>query len=261
MNRLVFRGSFCALALILAAGCGDSGATGNEAVGNAAADGVTTTASFGTAADALAAKLGGGSAPAASDPSVVAFESQSASALQGLGTAALPLDGFTSYDALCGKTATIVGAYINLGLDPSADPTAKAAKMNSNAEKYLDQMFTPLLFSAHCTAAHMPFIEKQISDTDLSSKAAALHKIRDGAYGQAGGLLQMASSDDIDAARRARIVDLLAGDAANFAIAFNPQQRAALSAMADALPADVKVKGAAIRAGLTEAACGKLCTM
>jgi hypothetical protein len=71
----------------------------------------------------------------------------------------------------------------------------------------------------------------------------------------------MASSGDIDSARRARIVDLLAADAGNFAIAFNPQQRAALSAMTDSLPADVKGKGAAIKSGLTGAACGKLCAM
>jgi hypothetical protein len=261
MNRLVFRTSVCALALVLAAGCGDSGATGNQAAGNATATVEYSAASFAAAADALSARLSGGTAPAASDPAVAAFESQSASALQALGTAALPVEGFTSYDGLCGKTATIVGAYVNLGVDPASATAAKAARMNANAEKYIDQMFTPLLFSAHCTAAHMPFIESQISDGDMTSKAAALHQIRDGAYGQAGGLLQMASSSDIDAARRARIVDLLAADAGKFAVAFNPQQRAALSAMVDSLPADVKGKGAAIKSGLTGAACGKLCAM
>jgi hypothetical protein len=260
MNRLIFRGSFCALALVLAAGCGDSGATGNAA-GNSVAPAGDATASFTAAADALSAKLRGGSAPAASDPAVAGFETQSASALQALGTSALPVDGFTSYDALCGKTATIVGAYVNLGVDPSGDSATKAAQMNRNAEQYLDQMFTPLLFSAHCTAEHMPFIEGKITDSDLTAKRSALQQIRDGAYGQASGLLQMASSGDIDAARRARIVATLAADADKFAIAFNAQQRAALSTMADSLPADVREKGAGIKAGLTGAACGKLCSM
>jgi hypothetical protein len=122
-------------------------------------------------------------------------------------------------------------------------------------------MFTPLLFSAHCTAAHMPFIENKISDSDLGSKRSALQQIRDGAFGQASGLLQMASSNDIDPARRGRIVDMLASDAGNFAIAFNAQQRAALSAMVDTLPSDVAAKGAAIKGGLTGATCGKLCSM
>jgi hypothetical protein len=260
MNRLVFGASVCALALTLT-GCGDSNASSNEAAGNPGASTGSSVASFTAAADALSARLTGGSAPAAGDPVVAAFETQSASALQSLGTSALPVDGFTSYDALCGKTATIVGAYVNLGVDPAADSAAKAARMNRNAEQYIGQMFTPLLFSAHCTAAHMPFIENKISGSDMSGKRAALKQIRDGAYGQASGLLQMASSNDIDSPRRARIVDLLAADAANFAIAFNPQQRAALSAMADSLPADLKEKGVGIKAGLTGAACGKLCSM
>ena len=261
MNRLIFRGSICALALVLAAGCGDSGATGNQAAGNESAVAGNIGTSFAAAADALAAKLKAGAAPAAGDPVVAAFETQSASALQALGTPALPVDGFTSYDALCGKTATIVGAYVNLGMDPSADAAARTAQMNRNAEQFLDQMFTPLLFSAHCTAEHLPFIESKISDSDLTAKRAALQQIRDGAYGQASGLLQMASSNDIDAVRRGRIVDMLAADADKFAIAFNAQQRAALSTMADSLPADVREKGAGIKAGLTGAACGKLCTM
>ncbi len=259
MNRLVFGVSVCALALAVA-GCGDSNASGNEA-GTSAPGGAVSTASFTAAADALSARLSGGSAPAANDPAVAAFEAQSASALQALGTSALPVDGFTSYDALCGKTATIVGAYVNIGVDPAGDTAARAAQMNRNAEQYLDQMFTPLLFSAHCTASHMPFIEGKISGSDLSAKRSALQQIRDGAYGQVSGLLQMASSNDIDSARRARIVDMLAADAGKFAIAFNAQQRAALSAMADSLPADVHGKGAGIKAGLTGAACGKLCSM
>jgi|GEM_PF-2432090 len=261
MNRLIFRGSVCAMALVLAAGCGDSGASGNESAGNSAAPAGNSTASFTAAADALIAKLAAGAAPAATDPAVAAFEAQSASALQSLGTATMPVDGFTSYDALCGKTAAIVGAYVNLGVGASADSAARAAQMNRNAEQYLDQMFTPLLFSAHCTAEHMPFIEGKITDSDLTAKRPALQQIRDGAYGQASGLLQMASSNDIDAGRRARIVDLLAADAGKFAIAFNAQQRATLSTMADSLPADLSAKGAGIKAGLTGASCGKLCTM
>lgn len=261
MNRLIFRVSICALALAVAAGCNDSDATDKTGAGNSAAPAGASSASFGAAADALAAKLRRGSAPAANDPAVAAFETQSANALQALGTSALPVDGFTSYDALCGKTATIVGAYVNLGVEASGDNEAKAARMNQNAEKYLDQMFTPLLFSAHCTAAHMPFIEEKISDSDLIAKRAALLQIREGAYGQASGLLQMATSKDIDPARRTRIVDLLAADSGKFAIAFNAQQRAALSTMADSLSADLSEKGSSIKAGLTGATCGKLCSM
>ena len=246
MNRHYFRATACALGLFLVAGCGDS---------SGAEDG---TPAFTAAADALAAKLNAGSVPAATDPAVTAFETQAGGALKTLGTPALPVKGFDSYEALCGKTATIVGAYVNSGVDSASD---KAAAMNANAVRYLDQMFTPLLFSAHCTAAHMPFIEKEMTTEQLSAKRGAVEQVRGGAYGQATGLLQMAAAEDLDAARKGRIMDLLAADAGNFAIPFNREQRESLAAVVDTLPEELRAKGAAIKTALSSAPCGKLCSM
>lgn len=250
MVRTAFGASCAALTLLLLAGCGSS-AAGGDAAG-----------AYIAAADALSAKLAaagsGGQVPGPSDPAVTAFEAESQKALSALGTPALPVTGFDSYEQICGRAAKVVGAYINFGVDRAA-PDAKAALMNSNANQYMNQMFTPLLFSAHCSAAHMPFIEKSTTAEDFKTKAAALQQIRGGAYAQASGLLEMASSKDLDPARRSKIVGILAADSRNFAIPLSAVQRQSLAAGADALPADANNQ--AIKAGFSLAPCGPLCAM
>lgn len=257
LNRVGWVTSLCALGLLLAA-CGEAGSAGGDA---APADG---TAEFKAAADALAARLAGnGPVPAASDPVVQAFETQTARALDTLGTPALPLRGFQSYDDLCAKTATVVGAYVNAGT-AQAPAEGQLEIQNRNAELYIDQLFTPLLFSAHCSAAHLPFLESTLSPSELQEKAAAVQQVRSGALGQFAGLLQMAGADDLDAARRARIVRLLAADAAEFAIIFTPQQRQELGQMAErvraAVPEGSREEAARIGPALNQAACGRLCS-
>lgn len=219
---------------------------------------------YGKAADALIAKMGNGKTiPAADDPAVKAYDEQAAKALTALGTPALPASGFDTFDALCGKGTTIIQGYVNAGLPAGADPAARAQAMNANAEKYLGQMFTPLLFSAHCTAAHLPFIEGTMSDGDVKEKAAAIQQVRGGAFGQAAGLLQMAGASDLDAPRKKRIMDLLAGDAANFAIVFTPAQRQQLADGARqvkaSLPAETQGQADKVAGDLEKAPCGKLC--
>lgn len=260
MNRNILAASCCVVALLLAGGCGQSG---SEAGG--AGD---TAPGFVAAADALAAKLSAsandGRVPAPSDPAVQGFEAESGKAMSTLGTPALPIRGFDSYEQLCGKTVGIVSGYVNAGLArvPEAE---KAAAMNRNVDQHIDQIFTPLLFSTHCTAAHMPFIQKTVGSSDLGDKAGALRQVRDGAYGQVSGLLEMAGDTDLDAARRRRIVDLLAADAGNFAIILSRQQRQELGAMAErvgtGLPEDARAQASKIRAGLEQASCHRLCTM
>jgi hypothetical protein len=201
--------------------------------------------------------------PAATDATVTAFDAQASKGLETLGTPALPLRGFDSYDDLCGKTATIAGAYVNAGVE-SAPAASRAEIMNRNATQYIDQLFTPLLFSAHCSAAHMPFLEKTAGG-DVAGKAAALQQVRNGAYGQVAGLLQMAGASDLSDDRRRRIVDLLAADADDFAIIFNAAQRAELSQAAEGikagLPEAAKPGIDKIAAGLAGAPCGPLCKM
>ncbi|MGZ8307623.1 MAG: hypothetical protein ACXWU6_13655 [Allosphingosinicella sp.] len=249
MKSGLFRSTACAMVLLLAA-CDDNS-------GSAPAD---TTAAFTAAADALAAKLKAG-APAASDPAVKAFDAESGKALQTLGTPALPLRGFDSYDDLCGKTATLVSAYVGLGID-KVPAASQAEVMSRNVTQYLDQMFNPLLFSAHCSAAHMPFLEKMAGD-DVSDEANLLQQVRVGAYSQVSGLLQMAADSTLDAPRRRRIVDLLAADVANFAIVLSPGQRKVLAADADAvratLPDADKSQADKIKAGFVGASCGPFC--
>ncbi|HEX6376382.1 MAG TPA: hypothetical protein VFZ91_11755 [Allosphingosinicella sp.] len=251
MKSGLFRSSAYAVLLLVVAAC-DSGGSGTSA---------DTTPGFTAAADALAAKLKSG-APAASDPAVKAFETESGKALQTLGTPALPLRGFESYDDLCGKTAAIVGAYVNLELD-QARGASKAEIMTRNATQYLDQMFTPLLFLAHCSAAHMPFLEKTAGD-DVASQAS-LKSVRIGTWGQVDGLLQMAGDPSLGQERRRRIVDLVAADAANFAIILSPGQRRDLAGTVDAvratLPESDKAQADKIKANLAGARCGPLCKM
>ncbi|HEX5182339.1 MAG TPA: hypothetical protein VFW19_04200 [Allosphingosinicella sp.] len=259
MNRMLLNASVCGLVLIFA-GCGAAG--GEEA------------ASFVKAGQALEAKVGAPGAksdmPAADDPDVRAFNAAAEKALIDLGTPAMRVDGLGSYDRLCGSVAKITAAYLSAGVGPVGDgglpmnDQAKVAKMTENANRYMEQLFVPLLYSAHCTAVHLPAIEKDITDRDVHEKADAMAKIRNGAYGQAAGLLQMAGSGDIPADKRKRILDLLARDGANFGIAFGPDQKQALVQGAQqigaALP-DAKAQTDRFATDLRKTPCGKLCAI
>jgi hypothetical protein len=248
MKSRILLPTACAFAALLAA-CDGGAESGADA---AAQD---TTAEFTAAADALTAKLQAGM-PDATDPAVKAFDTQVAKAMQTLGTPALPLDGFDSYDALCGKTAAIVQGYVGAG------GAADAEQLARNVEAHFDQLFAPLLFSAHCSAAHMPFIEQETKD-DVAGKAEGLRQVREGVYGQVGGLVQMASDPTLEDERRTRIVDLLAADAKDFAIVLSAAQRQELASAVDSLQlAETDAaKADAIEPALTGAPCGELCKM
>lgn len=253
MMRLIFRASLGASALAMIAACADDKPA-------APAD---TTPAFTAAADAVTARLSGpGAAPGISDPAVKAFEDVSMRGMTALGTPALPIDGFKSFDALCGKAASVVGAWAVLG-SAGVPESEKPALMERNLTQYLDRIFTPLLFSAHCAAEHMPFFETTVSETDLGDKKAALGQVRGGVYQQVSGLLEMAGSVDLDPARKMRIADLLAADAAKFATVLDAGQRKSLADMSEsirpALPEASRDKVDAIKSGLVQAPCGTLC--
>jgi hypothetical protein len=254
MNKLVFRATLASFSLLILAGCGE----------DKAAPVADTKDQFGAAADALAARLAApGAPPAADDPAVNAFEAESARALTALGTPSLPIRGFDSYEDLCGKAVKVVGAWAGLGTENMADD-AKAELMNRNVTQYIDRIFTPLLFSAHCTAQHMPFLEETMADDDLTAKKDAIEQVRGGAYQQVNGLLEMAGAADLDAARKTKIVDMVAADAGKFAIVLNAGQRKAIGDAAvgikPALPEQSRAKADAIQSGFAQAPCGKLCT-
>jgi hypothetical protein len=255
MKYGLFVSSACALALLLSA-CDKEGGGGSP---GETTDGTTA---FVAAADALAAKLKTG-APAASDPAVKAFDAQAEQGLRTLDTAALPVRGFESYDELCGKTATLVAAYVNIGVD-KAPAASRTQVMTRNAEKYLDQMFAPLMFSAHCSALHLPFLEKT-AGRDVAGKATALQQVRMGAFGQVIGMMQMAGDTTLDEPRRRRVIDLLAADAGNFAIVLSAAQRQELAATVDAIRATLpdrdKPTADKVKASLTGAPCGPFCQM
>ena len=253
MNRLVFRASLASACLLLVAGCGDTEPK--------AAD---TKDQFGAAADALTAKLAApGTAPGADDPTVKAFEAESERALTALGTPSLPIRGFESYEDLCGKALKVVGAWTGRGTEALPEQ-ARAEAMNRNAAQHMDRIFTPLLFSAHCSALHMPFLEETISIADLAGKKAAVQQVRDGAFQQVNGLLEMAGADDLDDAKKAKIVDMLSADAPKFAIVLNAAQRKSAGEAAQgikgALPEASRAKADSIARGFAEAPCGKLCS-
>lgn len=267
MHRHLLTACAAALMAITLQGC-DGG--GNEADANAAAPAAAAegdlTQDFTRAADALQAKLGApGENPAmppADDPAVDAFDAQAERALAALGTPQLPVDGFETFDAFCAKTAGIVGAYISAGAGPSGP---NQEQMLANTERYLDQMFTPLLFAAHCSAQHMPFLEKTASTDDITGKETALQQIRQGAFSQAAGMIEMAAAPDLEPERRARILDLLAQDAEEFAIALSQEQRQQLVDMAGQLKGQLPPEAAgrvdAIQADFQKPECGKLCSL
>ena len=262
MNRSLITFSASAAAL-LAAACSGGGGSG----GSGDTDALVKTGA------ALEAKLGApgekADMPGKDDPDVKAFNAAAEKGLTELGTSAMPVDGFDSYDKLCGSAAKITAAYVSAGIGsvgsgglPMNDQ-AKVAQMTQNSVRYMDQLFTPLLYSAHCTAVHLPSIEKAISDKDLTGKTEALGKVRGGAYSQATGLLQMAASNDIGADRRNKVLDLLARDAGNFATVFSQAQRQEFGQMVQSvgqsLP-DAKAQTDKIKAGIDAAPCGKLCS-
>lgn len=262
MHSRSFAACFCALSLLVVAACGEEAAEKGKAEENLGA-------SFASAADALSARLAapGGQTqiPPASDPAVLAFDRVTGKAMAALGTDALPLNGFESYEALCGKTATIMQTYVASGIPEEMGEAQRLAAMEQNAARHMDQMFTPLLFSAHCAAAHMPFIDKTVSAGDMTGQAEALAQVRGGAFGQASGLIEMAGSGDLKPAQQLKIVDTLAIDAGKFAAVLSKAQRSQLAAMANqmarTLPQDVRSKVEAIKAGFEQAPCGKLCEM
>lgn len=261
MKRVFFAGAAVAAASMLAA------CSGQQAAGDA------QSAKLVAAADALQKKVGepGEKAqmPPADDPDVKAFDAEAQKALVALGTPAMPVMGMDSFDRLCGGATNVMAAYVSAGTGaagkgaPAMSEQAKAAKMNENATRYMGQILTPLLYAAHCTAVHMPVIDKELATTDLSGKADAVGRVRNGAYGQASGLVQMAASGDIQPGQRKQVIDVLVRDAGAFAIAFTPAQRREIAASVDqaaqASP-DVKAQAERIKADIARAPCGKLCS-
>jgi hypothetical protein len=249
----------CATSLLFAAACNRGGSNGQS-------DAPALSQSFADAADALAAKTGKpgekGEMPPATDPAVQAFEEQSGKALQALGTDALPIEGFQSFEKLCGKTVNIVGAYAMAGTSGTAG-AAQEQRMTANVEQYIGQLFTPLLFSAHCTARHLPFLEGQV-DPSNTTKMQAVRQVRDGVAQQVMGLMQMAADDTLDAPRRQKIMELLANDAGEFAVGLTAPQRqeivAAAQELETMLPADLRPHAQTLRTQVTQAGCGKICS-
>ncbi|MEA3063089.1 MAG: hypothetical protein QOJ94_2870 [Sphingomonadales bacterium] len=242
-----------AAAALLSAGCGGSGTS---------AKGSALAADFDKAADALLAKMAAarGELPGKDDPAVRDYDDAASRAMAAVGTDDLPATGFESFSRICGKGTRIIQAYANGG---TAGGLVDAQTMTANLQRYMDQMFTPLLFSAHCTAAHLPAIDKTFSEEDLRTKASAVARIRGGAWAQASGLLEMAGDPTFDPARRQRIMDLLAGDAGNFAIVFSAAQRQELARTAQSikplLPKDSQPDADRVSEAVAKAPCGKFC--
>jgi len=263
MKQILSGGTLIAAAALLSA-C---------SAGAGSASGADPTARLVQTAAALEKKLGApgekAQMPPADDPDVRAFDTEANRALRELGTPAMPVAGSDSFERLCGPATNITAAYVSAGLGaenknglPVQDP-AKVAKMNENAARYMTQMMTPLLYVGHCTAVHMPAVDKEFEGSDLSGKAAAVAQVRNGAYGQFTGLLQLAASPDTQPEQRRRVMDVLARDTGSFAVAFSPAQRRDLGAAIDqAAQASAAFKAQAdrIKADLAKAPCGKLCS-
>ncbi|HEX8579037.1 MAG TPA: hypothetical protein VF655_05510 [Allosphingosinicella sp.] len=258
MNHRLFTACAAASFLFVLGGCGESDGNSTAAAPSARDD-------YAKAADALIAKTGSPGAkaemPAANDPTVQAFEAQAGKAMTALGTDAMPIDGFDSFKAVCGKAAAIVGAYAAAGTSGTAGP-AQQQKMEANIGAYMDQMFTPLLFAAHCNAAHMPYLDGE-AESAAPDKKAAIGQVRQGMFGQILGMVQMASDPTFPLERRKRILDMIEKDAPNFALGLGPAERTqvigALGQLRASLPADLQPKADTIGKAIQEAKCGAIC--
>lgn len=246
-------------AALVSMGCDSAG----DSQAAAAPKGVSD---FTRAADTLAARVGApgekAEMPPPTDPAVQSFEQQANIALTALGTPEMPVTGLDSFESLCGKSAQITQAYVSAGAAPNQP--ASQEQMQQNVIKHLDQMLTPMLFSAHCGAAHLPFIETL--DSNQLEKEQALKQVRDGSYAQFIGLLQTAASEDLlKPEQQQRTMKLLAADASNFAMAMSPAQRQEALAMVQglqgSLPEALRSDANKIRQDLQQAKCGKLCSL
>lgn len=221
---------------------------------------------FTRATDALLARVGApgekAEMPSSTDPAVQAYEQQANIALTALGTPEMPVTGLDSFETLCGKTAQIAQAYVSAGAAPNQP--ASQEQMQQNVVKHLDQMLTPMLFSAHCGAAHLPFVETL--DSNQLEKEQAMKQVRDGSYAQFVGLLQTAASEDLlKPDQQQRAMKLLAADASNFAMAMSPAQRkealAVTQQLQGSLPEGLRSDADKIRQDIQQAKCGKLCSL
>jgi hypothetical protein len=134
--------------------------------------------------------------------------------------------------------------------------------MEANIDAYMDQMFTPLLFAAHCNAAHMPYLDGE-AESAAPDKKAAIGQVRQGMFGQILGMVQMASDPTFPLERRKRILDMIEKDAPNFALGLGPAERTqvigALGQLRASLPADLQPKADTIGKAIQEAKCGAIC--
>jgi hypothetical protein len=252
MNRRFAGASVCAFALLLG-GCG--GETEETA----------TLVKSGQALEAKVGEPGKNSAmPGKDDPDFKAFTAAAEKGLTALGTDSMPIDGIDSFEKLCGPAARISVAYLSAGTGGMPEGQAKIAAMNANAVRYMDQVFTPLLYSAHCTSSHIPAIEKAIDGKPNEKQTAAINQIRGGAFGQAAGLLQIVGDASASADQRKRALDLIARDAGNFALALSRAQRQQVLQVADAVAQaapDSAAQVKQVKDAVAGAACGKLCSL
>lgn len=252
MNRRLLGASACALALLLA-GCGGE---------------TEDTKALVASGKALEAKVGAPgqnkAMPGKDDADFRAFNAAAEKGLTALGTDAMPVEGLGSFEKLCGPAARIAVAYLSAGTGGMAEGQAKAEAMNANAVRYMDQVFTPLLFSAHCTSSHIPAVEKAVDEKPNEKQTAAINQIRGGAFGQTTGLLQIAGDTTAPADQRKRALDLIVRDAGNFALALSRTQRAQVLQVADAVAQaapDTAPQIKQVKDSVSGAACGKLCSL
>ena len=138
---------------------------------------------------------------------------------------------------------------------------AQQQRIEQNVSKHLDQMFTPLLFSAHCNAVHMPYIEGEVSKV---AKTDGVKGMRDGTFGQLIGLMQMAGDETLGADRRQRIVALIGADASKFAVPLSENQRRQVISTAiglqKTLPANAQPQLDQLKKAMEATECGKMCS-
>lgn len=168
--------------------------------------------------------------------------------------------------AVCDTALKSMLGYMNLGSSRVvADPTAL---MSQNSITYQDELFRGMTFAVGCMAETLPLTDALLASTAPADRNAQMTggaaQVKAGVAQTLGGVVQSA----IDAGIRPENLDLVLNEAVRvapvMAAALAPTQRQTLITQIDAVAPNtspaVAGKLASLRAALTTAGCGALCS-
>ena len=244
-------------------------------VGGQAQTAAFDVAGYQAAATALRDRLASGPTPQAQDPVVVAAVDRVAAATQAIDSPALPVDGMTTFQAICVPAVMMMGDYSDAAVNPAvaAAPTpaararARAMGVDGIFLSRASTLFPMMALSLKCTLAHIGFFTSVLRDmppeqlTDTKKKGA--QSIRDGLFQQVDGAVKMTMQPAIGAARQLALLEMLARYAPEIADTLTASEKAtviaSIRAVRAAWPAAGRESGATLLKALQNGGCSALC--